>query len=124
MNNTLRRYIEKVLYEQKMQPIMDPLFNVREICKEFTLLEDHLNQPEKRCHDCINKHLLKVEALAEEAISLDQVKSFKFLLDIPQIIRGWHNLILSNDPRSYEQVSSKIRILRKILMPYVVDHFN
>ena len=51
-------------------PIMDPLFNLREACKQSALLEDHLNQPRKRCPDCIRKHFLTLEALFEEAVSL------------------------------------------------------
>lgn len=50
---------------------MHPLFNLREICKQSVLLEDHLNNPRKRCSDCIRKHFLTIEALFEEAISLD-----------------------------------------------------
>lgn len=51
---------------------MHPLFNLREICKQSALLEDHLNNPRKRCHDCIRKHFLTIEALFEEAVSLDE----------------------------------------------------
>ena len=52
-------------------PIMHPLYNLREICKQMALLEDHLNNERKRCQDCIRKHFLTIEALFEEAISLD-----------------------------------------------------
>lgn len=52
-------------------PIMHPLFNLREACKHLALLEDHLNQPRKRCPDCIRKHFLTLEALFEEGVSLD-----------------------------------------------------
>jgi len=52
-------------------PIFDPAFNVREVFKQLVLLEDHLTQPRKRCPDCIWKHLLTAEALAEEAATLD-----------------------------------------------------
>lgn len=64
--------------EEKMGllPIMNPLFNLREICKQMSLLEDHLNNPRKRCRDCIRKHFLTIEALFEEAVSLD--KEFKY----------------------------------------------
>lgn len=53
-----------------MLPIMDPLHNAREIAKQLAMLEDHLIHPSKRCHDCIRKHLLTAEGLAEEAVSL------------------------------------------------------
>jgi hypothetical protein len=51
-------------------PIMEPLFNMREIAKQMILLEDHLFQSRKRCMDCVRKHLLTIEALAEEAVTL------------------------------------------------------
>lgn len=53
-----------------MLPVNDPKFNLKEICKQLLLLEDHLSHPGKRCSDCIRKHLLMSEALAEEALSL------------------------------------------------------
>jgi len=54
-----------------LYPLMNPLFNLREVGKQCILLEDHLNQPKKQCHDCIKKHFLHVEGLLEEANSLD-----------------------------------------------------
>jgi hypothetical protein len=54
-----------------MLPVMDPEHNVRETAKQLALLEDHLFHPAKRCADCIRKHLLTAEALAEEATTLD-----------------------------------------------------
>lgn len=52
-------------------PLTDPRFNFREIYKQICLLEDHLNNPQKHCPDCIIKHHLTIEAFAEEARSLD-----------------------------------------------------
>ena len=51
--------------------IRDPALDLRDAVKELLLLEDHLAFPDRRCPDCIRKHLLKVEALAEEAVQLD-----------------------------------------------------
>lgn len=50
--------------------ITDPRFNLREICKQLLLLEDHLYSPNKQCPDCITKHFLTTEALVEEMNSL------------------------------------------------------
>lgn len=55
----------------KRPSLSDPEFNIREIAKQMLLLEDHLNDEEKFCHDCIRKHLMMVEALAEESMTLD-----------------------------------------------------
>lgn len=51
-------------------PVSDPNFTLKEACKQLLLLEDHLSNPRKRCPDCIRKHLLTAEGLAEEAIGL------------------------------------------------------
>lgn len=69
MNCPICQY-EKSRKAVELLPVMDPLFNIREIVKQLTLLEDHLNHAEKRCPDCVTKHFLTVEALAEECISL------------------------------------------------------
>jgi hypothetical protein len=55
---------------EKMLPIFEPLHNAREAAKQLVLLEDHLAHPPKHCPDCIRKHLLTTEALAEEAVTL------------------------------------------------------
>lgn len=54
----------------KLLPVHEPLYNLREMAKQMVLLEDHLLHPRKRCMDCIRKHLLTIEALAEEAATL------------------------------------------------------
>jgi len=113
----LRRIIRET-----MQPLMDPLFNMREMCKEFTLLEDHLNQPDMQCHDCINKHLMKCEALAEEALSLDNQNQYPFIKAIPNMIRGWHKHVLDGGP--LEDLASAIRSVRKELTPLVAGRFE
>ena len=70
------RYASKKEEARGILPVMNPLFNLREICKQSALLEDHLNNPRKRCPDCIRKHFLTIEAFYEEAVSLD--KNFKY----------------------------------------------
>lgn len=121
MMKITRRQLRKLIYET-MQPLMDPLFNMREMCKEFTLLEDHLNQPDMQCQDCINKHLMKCEALAEEAISLDKEGKYPFISLIPNTIRGWHTYALENN--NLEKLASPVRELRKKLTPLVADRFE
>ena len=48
----------------------DPEFNLREIAKQMLLLEEHLFHPHKLCPDCVRKHLLTIEALADEMAAL------------------------------------------------------
>lgn len=113
----LRRYIR-----EQLQPLQDPLWNVREICKELTLLEGHLNNEDQRCDDCISKHLLRCEALAEEAISLDSEGVHSFLFALPNMFRKLHNQILDKiDPR---EISMICRDIRKKLMPLSAECFE
>jgi len=60
--------------------VQDPWHNIREACKQALLLEDHLFHPAKYCEDCISKHLLMMEALLEEAVTLDVSGSLQKLL--------------------------------------------
>jgi hypothetical protein len=55
----------------KLYPIMDPRFNLRETAKNMILLEDHLFHLGKRCQDCILKHCLTIEGFLEEGVTLD-----------------------------------------------------
>jgi hypothetical protein len=61
--------------------IQDPWHNIREACKQALLLEDHLFHKAKNCPDCISKHLLMMEALLEEAITLDETGQLRKLLE-------------------------------------------
>lgn len=76
----------------KMEPIFDPLHNMKAIGKELSLLEDHLVQPTRRCNDCIRKHLVRAEAFGEEGISLDvkgeHVEAFGQVLDEIRALQG------------------------------------
>ncbi len=50
--------------------MLRPYHNAREVIKQLAMLEDHLNNADKRCTDCIHKHFLTSEGLAEELGSL------------------------------------------------------
>jgi hypothetical protein len=100
--------------QEKLLPVMDPKFNMREICKQCILLEDHLCHDEKRCYDCCVKHFLTIEALAEEAITLDPSASLptqKLPSRVRQLQSHWHK-----DPeKNAQQVSQELRKIRKDL---------
>ena len=101
-------------------PIMHPLYNLREICKQCALLEDHLNNERKRCQDCIRKHLLTIEALFEEATSLDNKAKWSDKIDgkaelVREIQTRW---IDDEDPRVLAQ---EIRAIRKDFAPECFD---
>lgn len=117
---------EKCTSCNSLLPVMNPLFNMREICKQSILLEDHLFQKEKRCHDCICKHFLTIEALAEEAITLDKEHQHPELQKIPTEIRSISKEYLNNQDKqdlACGQAGQRLRKIRKSLMTKVIDKF-
>jgi hypothetical protein len=107
-------------------PIFNPLFNLREMCKQILLLEDHLNNVRKRCPDCICKHFMTIEALAEEAISLDVKGEYWDRLDgLAQHVRDlqnkWMRAIVIRDGdesnRRILGIAQSLRLLRKDIAP-------
>jgi hypothetical protein len=96
------------------------MFNLREVVKQLTLLEDHLSHPYKMCPDCVRKHLVTIEALAEEASSMDTVgDTVKLDEGVAELARVWmENLADGKDPKI---IAGEIRGLRKQMMPTVCD---
>lgn len=98
-------------------PVLDSKFNLREICKQCILLEDHLTQKEKRCEDCCIKHFLAIEALSEEALSLDKEKAIHDTIeDLPTKIRKIQKKWLDNKSANAHDCSQMLRDIRKSLM--------
>ena len=104
-------------------PIMSPLFNLREVCKQMSLLEDHLNNMRKRCPDCIRKHFLTIEALFEEAVSLDKDQEYAEVLDgKAQEIRDLQGSWLDDDSNeNYLLLAQALRAIRKDFAPLCFD---
>lgn len=90
----------------------DPLFNVREASKQCLALEDHLENAQKRCMDCIRKHFLLIELFLEEAIGLDRTGRYQSLLqDKPERVR---RIIAGFNARhDYIATAQQVRELRK-----------
>jgi hypothetical protein len=100
--------------------IMDALFNLREIAKQLLMVEDHLNHPHKLCPDCLRKHLMTVEALAEEAVSLDGGRLHaRGCEKLAEQARHW--IMQIADGRDPLEMAQEIRKCRKALMPLVHD---
>lgn len=98
--------------KNELLPVMDPLFNLREICKQSILLEDHLTHDDKRCNDCCTKHFLTLEALAEEAMTLDKYGQYKREIgDLAPIIRQLQKEWINN--ADHHEISQKLREIRK-----------
>jgi len=107
-------------HERGRFSLMDPLFNLREIAKQLVLLEDHLSHQEKQCPDCICKHILTIEALADEAISLDPTGIYAAGAGLTvEVARQWAEKL--SDGTSLPEVSKEVRHVRKKLVPMIFD---
>ena len=99
---------------------MDPLMNMREIAKHMILLEDHLLHESRRCGDCIVKHLLSIEAFAEEGVSLNPDIPMASLFErIAEVTRSWTEAVV--DGESVTVVARQIRAIRKVVMAIAFD---
>lgn len=98
------------------QNIFDPLHNLREIAKQLLLLENHLCNPARRCGDCIAKHLLTMEAFAEEAAELDKGGRFQGIAyALANVSRqGWELIFHTQAPP--QQIQQWLRAHRKKLV--------
>ena len=95
-------------------PVLDCRFNLREICKQSILLEDHLTHKEKRCKDCCVKHFLAIEGLCEEAVSLDKDgKQSKDLESLPERIRAIQKKWFENPEKNAHECAQDLREIRK-----------
>jgi len=103
----------------------DPEYNIRETAKQMVLLEDHLFQPHKLCPDCVRKHLLMIEALAEEMVSLTQPNIPIHVIYrrigplISELARRW--LQEFHDGRQPVELAADIRELRKLIVKCCPD---
>lgn len=109
----IKKYNE--FLKENMMPVFDYKHNLREIAKQIILLEDHIAHPEKRCNDCITKHFLSIEALAEEAVTLCKEES-EYLTHLPERIRVIQQLYLNGE---LKETLDNLRGLRKEFMTCV-----
>lgn len=106
--------------------IFDPRYNIRKVIKHLLLLEDHLGQEHERCLDCISKHYMTIEALLDEAISLDKEQQHI------QTIQNLHSQIVpvmqdiirkiqdgNANAVDYLSTAQKLRLIRK---PYCLAY--
>lgn len=103
-------------------PVMNPAFNLREICKQCILLEDHLSHDQKRCKDCCTKHFLALEALAEEAVTLDADGKFQSIVQhLPERIRELEIQWMKDPKRHSRRISQALREIRKAFQEQCFD---
>jgi len=100
--------------------ISDPRFNVREIVKQMILLEQHLLETAKYCPDCITKHLLTIEALAEEAQCLDtEGLVCDYMERLSVITKGWSAGFAAGAPPKV--LGQQVRQVRKKMAPWAME---
>lgn len=93
----------------------------------MSLLEDHLNNVRKRCPDCIRKHFLTIEALFEEAVSLDKDFQYSEHLDgKAQEMRDLQGAWLDcrgkkTEDKDYLMIAQALRVVRKSFAPECFD---
>ena len=106
--------------ERRRLPLTHPQFNLREIAKQMVLLEDHLAHASKHCPDCIRKHLLTIEAFAEEAVALDAEGQYRELgTQCAEAARRW--LEEFHDHRPAADIGQEVRGARKGLASITAD---
>ena len=116
---------------RRMCPIMDPDYNRRKICREMILLEDHLFKECERCRDCIRKHLLKIQALADEMGSLDKSGKYSKLSSVlSNNAEVWlqevENINFDHDraTKALHGVGQRVRRCRKKLVSHTLSRSN
>jgi hypothetical protein len=92
---------------------MSAAFNIREVCKQSILLEDHLFQPRRRCALCIRKHMLFYEALLEEASTLNGAAKWKAVIeDLMATIRKAQLMWVSGGNSEADAIGTLLRVAR------------
>ena len=92
-------------------PLNSAAFNAREITKQLLLVEDHLSDDDKYCKDCIRKHFMTIEALAEEACHMDpKSKWIKDCKLLGMKARYWVGKFNYNNKN---KISQEVRVIRK-----------
>lgn len=54
----------------KLDPLMDPVYNIRQVIENTLLIESHLVNERQYCSDCLSKHFLLCTGLLSEAVWL------------------------------------------------------
>lgn len=96
--------------------LRDPRFNLREVCKNWLLLEQHLTDADKYCPDCIRKHCMLAEAYTDEAFNLDAKREWTALCETVRLDNG---RIQDAIRQGLPEAASIVRQARKTLQPIV-----
>lgn len=100
----------------KVNPrISEPCYNLEQICGQLVLLEDHLSSDDKKCKDCIAKHVIFLRALADEAANLDTKSQYtKDITQARNVLKGLSDKFTNGEDLTDHRET--IRKLRKYLL--------
>lgn len=103
-----------------LDPVTDPHYNLRQCAKDMMLCEEHLSVANKRCYECIQKHFMRIEALLEEALTLDKGGELPASVsDMVRVVTSLHDAAMGGaDP---ERLAQDLRKLRKAITKYLRD---
>ena len=105
---------------RRRPPISSAEFNVREIVKQMLLLEEHLTDDDKYCGDCIQKHLMMIEGLAEESLTLEPTGSWvKDSKSLASLARSIITKFIDGEDKG--KLARRVRLQRKKIMFKVQD---
>lgn len=98
-------------------PVSDPSYNMRQVIKQSILLEEHLTQTKKRCHDCQLKHFLHIQGLVEEAMMLsgEKARTYPYMEEsytfYNNMFESW--LAKPKDEKTQMHIATELRLWRK-----------
>lgn len=96
--------------------LRDPRYNLRQVCLNWLLLEQHLTDREQYCPDCIRKHAMLAEAYANEAFQLDARREYTALCED---VRQANGRIQNGIREGLVDTAGIVRQARKALQPLV-----
>ena len=103
-----------------LDPVNDPVYNVKETLKNTLLIEQHLSEKRKYCKLCLVKHFLLSIALLEEAVwmastNISNITNLDSSLDFyNSTFEFWHKDMESDEIRL--QTLAKMRDWRREMM--------
>lgn len=103
-----------------IDPVSDPVYNIKEVIQQSILLEDHLAIKNKYCIDCITKHFLSLIGYCEEALTLagNTVHKFPYMDQCAPFYERLYKQWSANkkDDKVILEVLTELREMRKKLM--------
>lgn len=103
-----------------VDPVSNPDYNMTEVITQSILLEDHLENKRRNCHDCIFKHMLFIQGLVHENVCLagNTVDKYPYMKECPEVYKRIFDMWRNNkdDDKNKQNVLTELRAMRKKLM--------